>query len=265
MGVVRDGFAIQVAAWVVAATLQTERFYDAVGTSTFWWLTIKSFGLRKEKLLRNYVNSGLVLLWSGRLGSFLVQRMLKDGKDSRFDGVRNKPGKFLFYWLMQGLWTVVTGLPVYLINSKTSEDPKDSQETTMQDIIGWSMWAIGFALQVAADSQKRAFRAKPENHDKFITSGVWAWSQHPNYFGEMLMWAGIWVSSSSQMQGVELATILCPLFNFCLLRFVSGVPLLQHHARKKWGSDSTWQQYHKQTPLLVPNPTLEPVQATKQD
>ncbi|GBG33571.1 3-oxo-5-alpha-steroid 4-dehydrogenase 1 [Hondaea fermentalgiana] len=260
--VVRDGFGIQVAAWAVAATLQTERFYDATGAATFWWLTIRSLLARKDKLLRNWVNSGLVLLWSGRLGSFLVRRILKDGKDRRFDKVRTKPAAFLVYWVMQGLWTVVTGLPVYLINAKRSEDPEGAREITALDLVGWTCWILGFALQVTADSQKHAFRADPANKDSFITTGVWAWSQHPNYFGEMAMWVGVWISSASQMQGLEYATVLCPLFNVCLLRFVSGVPLLQRHARQKWGDDPVWQRYHARTPLLLPNPTLSPVSKT---
>mmetsp|Transcript_24101 Transcript_24101/g.42578 ORF Transcript_24101/g.42578 Transcript_24101/m.42578 type:complete len:269 (-) Transcript_24101:74-880(-) len=259
--VVRDGFGIQVIAWAVAAALQTEKFYDMVGTSTFAFLSLRSFLSKKNPLTRNYVNTGIIVSWAARLGSFLVDRVHRDGGDRRFDQVKTKPAKFLFYWLMQGLWCVATGLPVYLINTK-SENPEGSEEITARDIAGWSLWLAGFVLQVTADRQKRIFRK--ENPGMFITTGVWAWSQHPNYFGEMLMWGSLWLSSSAQMTGVELATVLCPMFNFILLRYVSGVPILQYHAKKRWGDNPLFQAYMAQTNLLFPNPFASPVRVKKE-
>jgi len=254
LSIVRDGFLVQVAAWAIAAPLQTERFYDLTGSCTFLYLVSKSLMLNKDNLLtRNYVNSSMVYVWAMRLGSFLVQRIMHDGSDRRFDKVKTRPGKFLVYWLMQGLWCVLTALPVYLINTK-SDAPAGAEHSTTQDFLGWGLWLSGFVLQVTADRQKSAFRSKPGNKESFITSGVWSWCQHPNYFGEMCMWVGLFASSSAQMEGVEYATVACPLFNIFLLRFVSGVPLLQHHAKKKWGDDPMWQAYHKHTNLLLPNP-----------
>lgn len=218
--------------------------------------------------LRNGVNSGLVIIWTLRLGSFLLKRIFQDGEDKRFKGVRNNFKMFFVYFFIQSIWAFVTAFPVYLLNVKQNENlnsSPDSQEPnaagslarmTALDVIGWSAWVAGFVLQMTADNQKRAFHALPKEQKvkEFITTGVWSWCQHPNYFGEMTMWSGIFLSCVNQFAGVEKLSIMSPMFVMYLLRYVSGVPLLQKAASKRFGTDPVFQRYARQTNLLFPNP-----------
>lgn len=260
LSTVAYGFGINAAAFCVAAPLQTEKFYDLTGSLTYIFLTLQSLSQRSEPVLRNKVNSALVCLWAARLGSFLFMRIMKDGKDRRFDKVKTNPRVFFTYWMIQGLWCVLTALPVQIINSQEPEsDPKGSEVLGAKDFAGWALWIVGFLLQVTADRQKSAFREIPANKSRFITTGVWSWCRFPNYFGEMSMWAGLWLSSSSQMAGLQYLSILCPIFNIFLLTRVSGIPLLDKHAKKTWGSDPVWQEYMRRTNVLFPNPFAVPV------
>jgi steroid 5-alpha reductase family enzyme len=113
---------------------------------------------------------------------------------------------------------------------------------------------IGFAFEVIADEQKRRFRADPANHGTFITTGLWAWSQHPNYFGEITLWAGILVIAIPQLAGWNWLVVLSPLFVALLLTRVSGINLLDAIAKKRWGDDPAWQAYVARTPVLLPRP-----------
>lgn len=186
--VVRDGFAIQLVAWAVAAPLRTEKFYDAVGSSTFMWLVYRSLTSHSSQSLRSKVNSGFVFLWAARLGSFLFSRILKDGKDRRFDDVKTRPLKFLMFWLIQGLWCVLTSMPVHIINTNRADsDGEEPPPVGARDLVGWALWVCGFLAQTTADAQKTAFRSVADNHGKFITSGLWSVVQHPNYGGEIAM------------------------------------------------------------------------------
>lgn len=87
---------------------------------------------------------------------------------------------------------------------------------------------------------------------KFIQSGLWAYSRHPNYLGEILQWSGLFLSASSVMRGVQHLSVVSPLFLWFLLRHVSGIPILEQQALKKWGSDPAFQNYLRNTPLLWP-------------
>jgi steroid 5-alpha reductase family enzyme len=113
---------------------------------------------------------------------------------------------------------------------------------------------VGFAIEVAADQQKRRFRADSSNRDGFIQSGLWAWSRHPNYFGEIALWIGIALIALPVLSGWQLATLISPVFVYLLLTRISGVPLLEARANKKWGEDPNFVAYMRSTPALFPRP-----------
>ncbi|KAM3617502.1 uncharacterized protein V6R79_007149 [Siganus canaliculatus] len=184
-----------------------------------------------------------------RLGTFLFMRILKDGHDRRFNNVRDSPGTFFVYWTIQAMWVFVTLLPTLMLNTEKRDVPLGTR-----DYIGWTLWGIGFASEAIADQQKWLFKRNPDNAGKFIQSGLWAYSRHPNYFGEILQWTGLWLSASSVMQGPQYLSVASPLFVWFLLRFVSGIPILEKQAMKKWGSDPAFQDYIRNTPLLWPWP-----------
>ncbi|CAJ1360603.1 unnamed protein product [Effrenium voratum] len=255
---------IQFTCWVAASLLQTEKFYDISASLTYILCVIVSRrkGVRST---RSNVNSVLVVLWATRLGSFLLWRVLRDGGDTRFDSVKTRPMRFLVFWAVQALWIFITALPVFLSNSKVKSSEESMEEAEpkasardsrlcWRDVAGWALWVLGFVVQTTADVQKRMFRADPGNRDHWIDVGLWRLAQHPNYFGEMCMWWGIFLSCSTALRGWELLTVMSPCFVSFLLLKVSGVPILRRMGMKRWGHLKEYREYLRTTPLLVPLP-----------
>ncbi|ELT87489.1 hypothetical protein CAPTEDRAFT_113160 [Capitella teleta] len=238
---------IQWALFVVAAALKTEKFYDLAGSSTFLLLAIQSLRWGNGFFLRQRVQTGMVVTWATRLGFYLFSRILQDGGDKRFDKVRNVPSTFFVYWTIQAVWVFVTLLPTLILNSKKSD-----QELTKRDYAGWTLWAIGFVFEALADHQKSVFRANPENAGRFIQSGLWGISRHPNYFGEILMWLGMYLSASTTFRGWEHLGVISPIFVTYLLTKVSGIPLLERMAMQRWGDNPLHAEYVRNTAVLVP-------------
>ncbi|TNM86773.1 uncharacterized protein si:ch211-210c8.6 [Takifugu flavidus] len=240
---------IQWAGWALAAALKTEKFYDLAGSGTFILLAHLSRMWGGANHIRQKVQTGLVTAWGLRLGTFLFLRILKDGHDRRFNNVRDSPGTFFVYWTVQAMWVFMTLLPTLLLNSERRDVPLGTR-----DYVGWALWGFGFATEAIADQQKWIFKSDPNNAGKFIQSGLWAYSRHPNYLGEILQWSGLWLSASSVMAGPQYLSVASPLFVWFLLRYVSGIPMLEKQALRKWGSDPAFQHYTKNTPLLWPFP-----------
>eukprot|EP00915_Cephaloidophora_sp_WS-2016_P003218 GHVH01004338.1.p1 GENE.GHVH01004338.1~~GHVH01004338.1.p1 ORF type:complete len:139 (+),score=20.07 GHVH01004338.1:469-885(+) len=121
-----------------------------------------------------------------------------------------------------------------------------------QDYIGWTMWSVGMFFEVVADGQKQWFKSDQANEGKFIRSGLWSRSRHPNYFGEILLWFGLYVSASSTFRGWQQLAVLCPVAVYLLITKISGIPLLEKAGMKKWGKTNEYLEYVKRTPVLVP-------------
>ncbi|XP_067943596.1 kelch domain-containing protein 3-like [Watersipora subatra] len=183
-----------------------------------------------------------------RLGLYLFTRILKDGKDRRFDKIKHDPKKFLVAWTLQGVWVFSNLLPTIIQNAKRSDVP-----IGIKEYLGWAVWLVGWLIQIVADQQKSSFRAQPENAGKFITSGLWALSRHPNYFGEILMWAGLYVSAFNSLKGWEHLSVVSPLFSAFILTKVSGIPMLERSGMKRWGKDPNYLKYIAETPALIPS------------
>jgi steroid 5-alpha reductase family enzyme len=113
---------------------------------------------------------------------------------------------------------------------------------------------VGFLFEAVADDQKRRFRANPANEGRFIASGLWAWSRHPNYFGEITLWFGIALVALPALSGWQYATLISPVFVYLLLTRISGIPLLEARAKKRWGDEPAFQAYRARTPVLFPRP-----------
>jgi steroid 5-alpha reductase family enzyme len=191
----------------------------------------------------------LVAVWAMRLGSFLFLRVRHDGSDGRFDELKYSFPRFLMTWTLQGLWVLLTLAAGLAAMTTTQSVPMGGLAWT-----GVALWLIGFAIEAAADAQKRAFRRDPANRGRFITSGLWAWSRHPNYFGEITLWFGIALIASETLSGWRWATLISPLFVFVLLNFISGVPLLEARGKKRWGDDPQYRAYRARTPVLMLRP-----------
>jgi steroid 5-alpha reductase family enzyme len=242
---------IQWLAWIPASIGKTERFYDLTGGLTY--LTVVGFSLWAGSLseppsLRELIVSLLVVIWSLRLSFFLYFRIHRTGKDGRFDQLKTSPIRFLVPWTLQGLWVFLTMIVVIVINSQADSAPSIG----IWDGIGLSMWILGFAIEVIADNQKTVFNTEPKNQDKWIDSGLWSYSRHPNYFGEILLWTGIAIFGVSCFSGLEKIAWISPIFIYILLTKISGTPILDRRAIEKWGDNPEYQIYRDTTPLLIP-------------
>ncbi|KAA1189501.1 DUF1295 domain-containing protein [Pseudohalioglobus sediminis] len=241
-------FALQWAAFVPAYLLQTERFYDLTGSLGFIGATLLALWLTGAMDARSLLLATCVLVWAIRLGTFLFSRILADGSDSRFDAIKPVPLRFFLTWSLQGLWVLVTaGCALAAMSGK------QSAPLTPLDIVGAGLWLSGFVIEVVADAQKRRLRRK-HGSGQFICTGLWRYSRHPNYLGEIMLWSGVAMLALPALQGWQLVTLVSPVFVFLLLTRVSGIPLLEKKARQKWGDDAGYQQYLDTTPVLFPRP-----------
>ncbi|KAG2438330.1 hypothetical protein HYH02_011026 [Chlamydomonas schloesseri] len=245
--------AINWAGWAVASAFKTEKFYDLLGSVSFLTLTAGSLVAGGASGARKFVVSGMVMAWAVRLGSYLVTRVMKTGGDARFDEVKHQPGKFFVYWTMQAVWVFVTLLPVLCINGGRSPVPLGPL-----DALGIAVYGLGMALEVTADWQKAAWKARPENKGRFIDEGLWSLSRHPNYCGEMMIWWGVFLTCAPGFGAAwQYVSVASPVVVMLLLRYVSGVPLLEEMGEKRWGSEPAFQEYKARTNLLLPLPRFK--------
>ncbi len=241
-------FAVQWLAFVPAYAAQTEHYYDLTGSLTYAGivlLALSSVPLDGRTLLL----ATLVLIWCARLGSFLFRRVRRDGKDGRFDAIKPDWARFLMAWTLQGLWVFLTLFAALIAMTKPGTAALD-----VWAFAGAAVWTVGFALEVVADAQKSAFRRDPTNAGRYISSGLWAWSRHPNYFGEILLWSGICLIAVPSFAGWQWLGLISPIFVAALLCGVSGIPLLEARADEKWGGQPDYESYKARTPVLLPRP-----------
>jgi len=240
-------FLIQWLAFIPAYLLQTEKFFDLTGSLTYISVIIIAVIFSTGVDSRAILLSILVAVWAIRLGSFLFGRIRKAGKDDRFDEIKPSFIRFLNVWTIQGLWVTFT-MAAALVAITTAT----RKELDLFAIVGFLVWIFGFTIEVVADSQKSRFSANPDNKGKFIQTGLWSRSRHPNYFGEIMLWVGIAIIALPVLQGWQWVALISPVFVTLLLTRVSGVPLLEKKADKKWGGQEDYESYKKRTPVLIP-------------
>ena len=240
-------FLIQWIVFIPAYIKQTEKFFDLTGSFTYITVILLTLFLSNRFDSRSILVSVLVLIWAIRLGTFLFGRIRKAGKDDRFDDIKPSFIRFLNVWTIQGLWVTFTMSAALVVISTTYQ-----KELDLFAILGFVIWVLGFAIEVIADSQKSRFREDPGNKGKFIQSGLWSKSRHPNYFGEITLWVGIAIIALPVLHGWQWIALLSPVFVTMLLTRVSGIPLLEKKADKKWGGQQDYEEYKKNTPVLIP-------------
>ncbi|MGB5492845.1 MAG: DUF1295 domain-containing protein [Woeseiaceae bacterium] len=242
-------FAVNWLAFIPSALAQTERYYDLVGGITYITVTVVAVLLSSQLDVRAMLVAAMVLIWSLRLATFLFRRISRDGKDSRFDTIKNRPLRFFMAWTIQGLWVLLTAAAALAIITGGVREPLGAI-----GVVGLAVWSIGMLIEVIADRQKSQFRNNPDNKGKFINVGLWAWSRHPNYFGEIVLWTGMAIVAVPVLQGWQWATLISPVFVTFLLTKVSGVPLLEEKADKRWGGQDDYEEYKRKTPVLMLKP-----------
>ena len=240
--------ALNGAFFAVAAARRTDVVTDLSYSLTFALLAVvlPLTGAREPSQL---IASLLVLLWAIRLGGYLFRRILRMKVDHRFDAMRDKPLRFARFWLLQAVAVAVIMLPVsYLL------DRSGAPGFGAWAVAGAAVWLGGLLIEAVADAQKSAFRSKDENRGRFIASGLWRYSRHPNYFGEILVWWGLFLYAVPFLEGAAFAVVVGPVFITVLLLFVSGIPLLERSADDKYGDDPAYRDYKRRTSILVPLP-----------
>ena len=238
-------FCIQWVSFIPAFIFQTEKFYDLTGSITYLTAVFYTLYVTGSNNLSDLIIVGCVTVWAIRLGSFLFMRIHKAGEDRRFRTIKPNFTRFLMTWTLQGMWVSMCLLCVLTALSSYSG-------VVMNSIffIGLLVFILGLSIEIIADYQKTVFRRNIENKDKFITTGLWSLSRHPNYFGEILLWTGIAIMSISSLQGLQYLTLISPIFVYVLLVYISGVRILEAQAEKKWGHLDSFKEYIKNTPRL---------------
>ncbi len=232
---------IQLVLFIPAFIFKTDKLTDISYGLSFIALILIFF---MNFSLSNILIAIMVILWGLRLSVFLFIRINKMKKDKRFDGVRDDFFKFLGFWLLQGLSVFLIMICTLLFLSSNSSS---------FNLIGIIIWALGLSIEAIADLQKYNFNNNPKNKGKFISSGIWKYSRHPNYFGEILCWAGIYIFAFPALSSINrIIALISPLFISILLLFVSGIPILERKANEKWGKDIKYIEYKNKTPILVP-------------
>ena len=240
------GFALHWAVFVPSYAFKTEHYFDLTGSLSYITTVAAAIVFNPSLDLRDLIICAMITVWALRLGSFLFWRIKKDGQDKRFIVMKTKFTWFLMTWTIGGLWVLVTmaaGLAALTSNI--------TAELGLISYLGIALWLFGFVVEVTADNQKTEFRKNPDNRNRFITTGVWSWSQHANYFGEITLWFGLALVSLPVLSGWQLATLISPVFVYFLLTKVSGIPLLDRLAKQKWGTDSDYLSYTQATSKLL--------------
>jgi len=235
---------MQLSFFAIAYGLQIDKVTDFAGTSNFLVLAIFTLWLSADFSFPKIIGSLMVALWSIRLGFYLSYRIIVWGEDHRFDKMRAKFWSFFGFWILQILWVFLTSLPLTYFNSLNGDINLDSVA-----YLGIGIFAVGFMIESWADYNK--FNHKL-NGEKWCNVGLWKYSRHPNYFGNIMLWFGIFIFCFNY--GVPLWTIIGPLWTGFLLLFVSGLPFLEASADKKYGNDPEYIKYKNKTSILIPIP-----------
>jgi steroid 5-alpha reductase family enzyme len=246
-------FAINWLAFVPATIQRTEHYYDLTGGITYVTVTAVAVMLSLPLDLRSTIVAGMVMFWAIRLASFLFIRISRAGKDGRFDEIKQSHTRFFMAWTVQGLWVLLTAACALAVITGGNREPLGP--------LGWvgiAVWTAGILIEIVADRQKSAFRSNPDNEGKFIHTGLWAWSRHPNYFGEIVLWSGMALIAIPVLDGWQWVTLISPLFVAFLLTKVSGIPLLEKKADERWGGQEDYENYKRNTPVLVLKPPVSP-------
>ncbi|MBP1137372.1 steroid 5-alpha reductase family enzyme [Arthrobacter sp. PvP023] len=240
-------FLIQWLAFIPAFKAQTEKFYDLTGALTYISITLLLVLLTPGVDARGLLLAAMVVAWAARLGSFLFRRVSRHGKDDRFDEIKPSFLRFLNTWTIQGLWVVLTAAAAWIAITSATRVALDGWA-----LAGFVVWAAGFGIEIVADNQKGRFKADPANEGKFISTGLWSKSRHPNYFGEIVLWIGVLLIAIPVLEGWQWVALLSPVFVALLLIKASGIPLLEKKADSKWGGQADYEAYKKNTPVLIP-------------
>jgi steroid 5-alpha reductase family enzyme len=239
--------AIYMTVWFVLALLRKDNsIADIAWGLGFVLVSAATLGRGAGPSARSFLASGLVLIWGLRLAVHILFRNRKRGEDPRYAEWRRKWGRtflwrsYLQVFLLQGFFLLVISYPVILANASKPVP------IGPLDLAGAVAWVAGFFFETVGDAQLARFKRDPGNRGKIMDKGLWRFSRHPNYFGESLMWWGIFLVALGVPYGWT--TVVSPVLITFLLVRVSGIPMLE----KKYAGNAEFQAYARRTSAFVP-------------
>lgn len=235
-------FLSQILFFLIANAFKTDKLTDlAYGIS--FVILINYLFFASDRSVFFLAITALVSLWGLRLAGYLFIRILKIKKDQRFNQIRQNFWSFLGFWLLQALSIFAVSFAFIL-----------AFELKAESSLG--LWQIGslilalmaLGIETLADDQKYRFKNNPKNRGQFIQTGLWKYSRHPNYLGEIIFWWSIWLYFLPALGSWSLLALISPIYITVLIRFVSGVPLLEKDYAKRYGQ--AWLDYKEKTRLI---------------
>lgn len=262
---------IQLSFFLISYIFKTDKLFDFAGSINFFLISF--IGLYQNGIYdypRQAILSIFQMIWSLRLCSFLLIRIIERKGDSRLDKFKGNFLQFLILWMFQILWIWLVSFPIILIianNQILRIESRGIKETEMSigiiDYIGWCLWSIGFIIESMADHTKyihqrqaskerlnenvkidkrnnnfKSISSNFHSHSFLVKSGLWSWSRHPNYFGEILLWIGVSISTFNGLWNISIPfailTLISPLWTIILLCFISGIPISENNYMKKY-------------------------------
>lgn len=236
---------IQIVLGTIAVIRKTDVLTDISYGLTFLLLILIAFFSNEYSTLK-LVLTVLVSLWALRIASYLFIRILKTKKDDRFDGIRENPVRFISFWLLQGVTVWVVLLPALFLMSTPF-----TLEFNWITVLGLLIAFTGLLIETFADMQKFKFKSDDANRGKWIDTGLWRYSRHPNYLGEIMMWVGVFLFVLPFINNIELLSIVSPLFIAYLLLNVTGIPTLERKYEERYKGNKEYASYKKRTGRLL--------------
>ena len=240
-------FAIQIIVFIPSFIFRTEHYYDLTGGITYISTMVIALVLKNNYQSIDLISlllGSMVIIWATRLSLFLFLRVKKSGEDVRFKKIKHSFSWFLMTFMLQGLWVFMCVFPALIVLSSFNSGLNNYA------IVGSAIWLFGFIFEIVADYQKSYFNKF--NKGKFISSGLWSMSRHPNYFGEFMLWLGITIASIGYIDNYKYIVFLTPIFVYLLLTRVSGVNLLEEIGDKRWSNNKDYKDYKENTPIFFP-------------
>lgn len=238
---------IQLFFFIFAALKKTDQVTDLSYGLSFVILAVFTF-LQSPKSLPALLLTVVIAIWGVRLAGFLFIRIRKLGKDARFDGIRENFWKFARFWLLQGfsVWVIMLASIIFY--------GKDFNALAFNPLayIALGVSVLGIVIESVADLQKYQYKNDIAHKGHWTDVGLYKYSRHPNYFGEMLMWWGVFAFCAQALQASEWLSLISPVFITALLLFVTGIPTTEKRNDEIYKDNQAYNEYKKKTGLLFP-------------